>query len=202
MRRIHINLLSMLLSIHWIKQNYANCHSWMCWPINEIAIKFNCCVSINTILIGICCHYLGLTTLNTVPDILDFTSWLPSDAVPSLAINNCNPAAKTQRNNNTQKWFNDQQFGNLQIKFIEREASDSLSSSWSNLVFFSSSSISESGLTRVPSTRSDTVVPLSSKPFFRRSAAAFMRSSEPVSLASDPALGFLNKKKKTRKFDK
>lgn len=51
--------------------------------------------------------------------------------------------------------------------------------------------MSEFGLTRVPSTRPDTVVWLSSKPFFRRSAAAFMRSSEPVSLTSDPALGFL-----------
>lgn len=61
-----------------------------------------------------------------------------------------------------------------------------------NSVFARSSPISDSGLTRVPSTRSDTVVTLSSNPFFLRSAAAFIRSSEPVSLITmDPALGFL-----------
>lgn len=64
------------------------------------------------------------------------------------------------------------------------------SSSWSSFVFFSSSSIRESGLTRVPSTRPETVGPVSSMPFFRRSAAAFMRSSEPVSLI-EPELWFL-----------
>lgn len=59
--------------------------------------------------------------------------------------------------------------------------------------------MSEFGLTRVPSTRPDTVVWFSSKPFFRRSAAAFMRSSEPVSLTSDPALGFLDSLKEREK---
>lgn len=55
-------------------------------------------------------------------------------------------------------------------------------------------------MTRVPSTRPETVVPLSSSPFFRRSAAAFMRSSEPVSeLTSEPALGFLNLSNETNK---
>lgn len=44
-------------------------------------------------------YYLGFsitTCLKTPAGIRDFTSWLPSDAVPSRAINNCKPVAERQ----------------------------------------------------------------------------------------------------------
>lgn len=129
-------------------------------------------------------YYLGFsitTCLNTPAGIRDLTSWLPSVVVPSLLMYRASPA----------------------------DASDS--SRWSSLVFFSSSSMIRPVLTRVPSTRPDTVgrvalaltllVPLMVSPtldsrtpppppFFRRSTRA--RSSEPVSLIGmELELGFL-----------
>lgn len=134
-------------------------------------------------------YYLGLsitTCVNTAPD---FGSWLPSDAVPSRAMNSCSPVAILILKMKKIKFHE----RTLWTEFIWFEYSLSAdSSNWSNLVFFNSSSINGIGLTRVTSTRPETFVPLSSKPFFLRSAAAFIRSKEPVSFTpSDPALGFL-----------
>uniref|UniRef100_A0A2M3ZQN1 Putative secreted peptide n=1 Tax=Anopheles braziliensis TaxID=58242 RepID=A0A2M3ZQN1_9DIPT len=118
-----------------------------------------------------CCYYLGFsmtTCLNAPAGIRERTSWLPTIVVPSLLMYSASP-----------------------VGFFS-------SSMCSSLVFFSSSSIISPVLTRVPSTRPDSVgpVPLSpsspAAPFFRRSTADFMRSSEPVSLIGiELELGFL-----------
>lgn len=45
---------------------------------------------------GCCWYYLGFsmtTCLKVAPGIRDFTSFIPSDAVPSLQMNSCNPVA-------------------------------------------------------------------------------------------------------------
>uniref|UniRef100_A0A2M4C6V6 Putative secreted protein n=1 Tax=Anopheles marajoara TaxID=58244 RepID=A0A2M4C6V6_9DIPT len=117
-------------------------------------------VAIDTGAASYCCYYLGFsmtTCLNAPAGIRERTSWLPTIVVPSLLMYSASP-----------------------VGFFS-------SSMCSSLVFFSSSSIISPVLTRVPSTRPESVgpVPLSPSspaPFFRRSTADFIRSSEPVSL--------------------
>lgn len=100
-------------------------------------------------------YYLGvcITTCLKTPPGWRLTSLVPKEAVPSFAMNNVRP----------------------EVSCVD-------CSSWSSFEVLKISSTNSLALTRVHSTRSDTVgMGLVSVACFRRSAARFMRSNEPVS---------------------